>query len=144
MKTVIVNPYRVSRSAAFTRLILLAVTLLACLTACNKDKDEVAPAAPFAGRYEAVRNDDDKYTMTVENKGGSRFQIHNFANFLYVPLEAKAAGDKLIIPAQSFPSGKKQLTISGSATLVNDELHIEYTASGFANYEASITAKRKP
>jgi hypothetical protein len=146
MKTIIANHrYRVSHCAAWIRLLLLAVMLLACLTACNKDKDAVAPAAPFAGRYDAQKQDESRYTMTLENKDGARFQIQNFADFLYVPLEATAAGDKLTIPTQSFASSSgKKLTISGTATLVNDELRIEYTASGFANYEDSIVAKRKP
>jgi hypothetical protein len=145
MKTIVTNP-RVSAWAARVRLALLTVALLTGAVACNKsDQEEVAPAAPFAGKYEAEKSNNAKYTMTVESKGGSRFHILNFGGFLNAPLEATATGTELTIPTQTFTnSNGKQLILTGKATLVSDELHIAYSVAGFTAYEADIVAKRKP
>jgi hypothetical protein len=145
MKTTFMTPFRASVLVVRTRFFLLAVALLAGVTACKEDKEEITPAAPFAGKYEAVKSGNTPYTMTVESTGGNRFRILNFAGFLNAPLEATAAGTDLTIPTQTFTNANgKRLIITGKATLAGDELQIEYNVAGFTAYEAEIVAKRKP
>ncbi len=124
----------------------MAWVLLSLLfvTACNKDKEEVSPVAPFEGSYEAFKSNNQKYTMTIEKKGGNAFAIKNFAGFLNAPLDATAAGTLITIPTQTFTnSNGKQLILSGTGNLENDELKIQYSVRGFTEYDSDLVAKRK-
>jgi hypothetical protein len=107
-----------------------------------------APVAAFAGQYLVVEPSE-TYTIKIENKGGSNFQISEFGGFLNVPVKATAEGSMLKIAAQTFknPSGKS-ITVVGSGVLStknskDDTITFQYTVSGFANYDGDFTGTRK-
>lgn len=127
-------------------LVILSVSFI--LTSCSKDKDMGAPSTPFAGQYLVV-DDTETYTLKVENKGGSNFQIIEFGGFLNAPVKAVAEGNTLKIPSQTFtnPNGNK-LTVVGTGVLStknskDDQITFQYTVSGFANYSGDFTGMRK-
>jgi hypothetical protein len=123
--------------------VVLSITL--ALASCSK-KDSVAsaPAAPFAGQYLVV-DEDETYTLQIESTGGSNFQIKNFGGFMNVPVKATATGTSLNIPSQTFknPNGHS-LTVSGTGSLVSDNtIKINYSVSGFANYSGDLEGTRQ-
>ncbi|QNF33872.1 hypothetical protein HUW51_14500 [Adhaeribacter swui] len=113
------------------------------LSACKNDKDEVAPAGAFAGKYTAEDSSSDTYIMTIEKKEGNKLIIHNFGGFMYVPIQATASGNNLTIPKQTFKESHFELTLKGTGNLAGDNLQIHYEASGSTNYEEDIWAVRK-
>jgi hypothetical protein len=133
----------------FRNISLVVLSFGLFLASCSKDKDIVAsPAAAFTGQYHVV-DDTETYTLKIESKGGSNFQIREFGGFLNVPLNAVADGNTLNIPKQSFtnPSGKT-LTVVGKGVLTtkskkDDTITFQYTVSGFANYDGDFTGTRK-
>lgn len=137
------------KSVSFLRnisLFILSASII--LTSCSKDKDMGAPVASFAGQYH-VADDTETYTLKVENKGGSNFQIIEFGGFLNAPLKAVAEGNTLKIPSQTFknPNGNS-LTVVGTGVLStktskDDTITFQYTVSGFANYSGDFTGTRK-
>lgn len=137
------------KSSSFLRnTFLLFLSTSFFLSSCSKDKDMGAPVAAFAGQYLVVEPSE-TYTIKIENKGGSNFQISEFGGFLNVPIKATAEGNLLKIAAQTFknPSGKS-ITVVGSGVLStknskDDTITFQYTVSGFANYDGDFTGTRK-
>lgn len=127
--------------------VLLTITL-AFASCSKKDADVSTPSAPFAGNYLVVE-EDETYTLKIENTGGNNFQIKNFGGFMNVPVKAVGTGNSLSIPTQTFknPNGNT-LTVSGSATLItkgtkDDTIKMIYTVSGFANYSGDFEGARQ-
>ena len=128
-------------------LTVLSVSFL--LVACSKKDDQATvPTAPFAGSY-VVTDDDDSYTLKIENTGGNNFNIRGFGGFLNVPLKSVAEGKTLKIPSQTFtnPSGKS-ITIVGNGTLStkntpDDMISFQYDLTGYAAHSGSFVAIRK-
>ena len=129
----------------FTFVLLTITALVSC---SKKDSDVSIPSAPFAGNYLVVE-DDETYTLKIENTEGNNFQIREFGGFMNVPVKASANGSTLTIPAQTFtnPSGKS-LTITGTGTLItkgakDDTIKFTYSVSGFANYSSDFEGARQ-
>jgi len=127
-------------------LLLLSTSFF--LSSCSKDKDIAAPAVSFAGQYHVV-DDNETYTLKVENKGGNNFQIIEFGGFLNAPLKAVAEGNTLKIPSQTFknPNGNT-LTVVGTGVLStknskDDTITFQYSVTGFANYNGDFAGTRK-
>lgn len=129
-------------------LILLSFSFV--LASCSKDNDDTAPAqgSEFVGQY-LVIEPSETYTLQIESKGGSNFQIREFGGFLNAPLNAVAEGNSLKIPSQTFknPSGKS-ITITGTGVLStkakkNDTIKFDYKVTGFTQYESDFEGTRK-
>lgn len=129
-------------------LFLLSFSLV--LASCSKDKDDTAPAqgSEFVGQYLVV-TPSETFTLGIEHKGGSNYNITEFAGFLNVPLKAVAEGNSLKIPSQTFknPSGKS-ITITGTGVLStkakqNDTVKFDYKVTGFTQYESDFEGTRK-
>jgi hypothetical protein len=129
-------------------LILLSFTVV--LASCSKSKDDVVPVqgAAFVGQYVVV-DPSETYTLQIDSKGGSNFQIREFGGFLNAPLNAVADGNSLKIPSQTFtnPSGKS-ITITGKGVLStkakkDDTIKFDYKVSGWQNYESDFEGTRK-
>lgn len=129
-------------------LILLSFTMV--LASCSKSKDDVAPVqgAAFVGQYVVV-DPSETYTLQIDSKGGSNFQIKEFGGFLNAPLNAVADGSSLKIPAQTFtnPSGKS-ITITGKGVLstkakTDDTIKFDYKVTGWQNYDGDFEGTRK-
>lgn len=127
--------------------VLLTITL-ALVSCSKKDSDVSVPSAPFAGNYLVVE-EDETYTLKIENTSGNNFQIREFGGFMNVPVKASANGNTLSIPSQTFtnPSGKS-LTITGTGTLItkgskDDTIKFTYSVSGFANYSGDFEGARQ-
>lgn len=127
-------------------LILLSFTLL--LASCSKSKDDVpVQGGEFIGQYLVVESE--TYTLRIDSKGGSNFQIVEFGGFLNKPLNAVADGNTLKIPSQTFtnPNGKS-ITITGKGVLStkakkDDTLKFEYKVTGWQEYESDFEGTRK-
>jgi hypothetical protein len=96
-----------------------------------------------------VVEDDETYTLKIENAGGSNFQIREFGGFLNVPLKANGNGNTLHIPSQTFtnPSGKS-ITIVGTGTLStksskDDTITFEYSLTGYGAHNGSFVGTKK-
>lgn len=132
----------------FRNTLMAFFSLSIAFASCSKSKDEPASVAPFAGQY-AVENDDDDFTLIVNKKGGNDYELIEFGGFLNVPLKAKANGNELQIPTQTFTNGNgKSITISGKGYLItksapNDGIRFEYSVSGYANYDSDFEGSRK-
>ena len=129
-------------------LILLSFTVV--LASCSKSKDDVVPVqgAAFVGQYVVV-DPSETYTLQIDSKGGSNFQIREFGGFLNAPLNAVADGNSLKIPSQTFtnPSGKS-ITITGKGVLStkakkDDTIKFDYKVTGWQNYEGDFEGTRK-
>ena len=127
---------------------LLSFTLL--LASCSKNKEDVIPVqgAAFAGQYVVV-DPSETYTLQIESKGGSNFQIKEFGGFLNAPLNAMVEGNTLKIPSQTFknPNGKS-ITITGKGVLStkvkkDDTVKFEYKVTGWTEYESDFEGTRK-
>jgi hypothetical protein len=127
---------------------LFSFTLL--LASCSKSKDDVVPVqgAAFVGQY-LVIEPSETYTLQLESKGGSNFQIKEFGGFLNAPLNAVIDGNALKIPSQTFtnPSGKS-ITVTGKGVLStkakkDDTIKFEYKVTGFTEYESDFEGTRK-
>ena len=137
------NSFAISRSIS---LFFLSLTFV--FASCSKSKDR-APVrgAEFIGQYQVV--DDETYTLIIENKGGSNFQIKEFGGFLNVPLNAVLDGGALKIPAQTFTNANgKSITITGKGVLStktkkDDTIKFEYKVTGFTEYESDFEGTRK-
>jgi hypothetical protein len=128
---------------------LLIISLSLTILSCSKNGDSVAPAntANYAGNYVVV-DDDETYTLQIENKGGNNFQIREFGGFLNAALKAVANGSTLTIPTQTFtnPNGNS-ITITGTGNLTtkdskDDTITFEYTLSGFGAHTGSFQGVR--
>ena len=129
-------------------LLLLSASLV--LASCSKDNDDniSSQGSAFVGKYLVV-DPSETYTIEISHKGGSNFQIKEFAGFLNVPLNAVQSGNALNIPAQTFtnPSGKS-ITITGTGVLStkakkDDTIKFDYKVAGFTNYESDFEGTRK-
>jgi len=110
----------------------------------------VAPVqgAAFVGQYVVV-DPSETYTLQIDSKGGSNFQIREFGGFLNAPLNAVVDGNSLNIPSQTFtnPSGKS-ITITGKGVLStkakkDDTIKFDYKVTGWQNYEGDFEGTRK-
>ena len=129
-------------------LVLLSFTLI--LASCSKSKDDTAPVqgAEFIGQYLVV-DPSETYTLQIDSKGGSSFQIKEFGGFLNVPLNASVNGNTLTIPSQTFknPNGKS-ITITGKGVLStkvkkDDTIKFDYKVTGWQEYESDFEGTRK-
>lgn len=130
-------------------LFFLSFTLI--LASCSKSKDDntiPAQGAAFVGQYVVV-DPSETYTLQIESKGGSNFQIKEFGGFLNAPLNAKLEGNTLKVPAQTFtnPSGKS-ITITGTGVLStkskkDDTIKFDYKVTGWQEYESDFEGTRK-
>lgn len=133
----------------FKNISFLFISFSLLFASCSKDNDSPSvPVAGFAGQY-LVEDETETYTLKIENKGGSNFQIHEFGGFLNVALNAVANGNTLNIPSQTFtnPSGKS-ITITGTGTLStksvkDDTIKFEYSVTGYTSYESDFKGIRK-
>ena len=134
----------------FRNLSFLLLSFSLFLASCSKSKDDTIPVqgAAFVGQYLVVEPSE-TYTLQIESKGGSNFQIKEFGGFLNVPLNAVSEGNALKIPAQTFknPNGKS-LTVSGTGVLStknkkDDTIKFQYKVTGFTEYESDIEGTRK-
>jgi hypothetical protein len=128
--------------------VVLAFGLLLFASCSKKDHDTSLASASFAGSYMVI-DDDETYTLKIENTGGNNFQIREFGGLLNVPLKANGNGNSLHIPSQTFtnPSGKS-ITIVGTGTLStkdskDDTITFEYSLTGYGAHNGSFTGKRK-
>jgi hypothetical protein len=129
-------------------LFFLSFSLL--LASCSKSKDDSVPAqgAAFVGQYLVV-DPSETYTLLIENKGGSNFQIKEFGGFLNVPLNAVLEGNSLKVPSQTFTNGSgKSITITGTGFLQtkakkDDTIRFDYKVTGWQNYESDFEGTRK-
>jgi hypothetical protein len=89
------------------------------------------------------------YTLQIESKGGSNFQIKEFGGFLNAPLNAVLDGNTLKVPAQTFTNpGGKAITITGKGGLStkvkkDDTIKFEYKVTGWQEYESDFEGTRK-
>lgn len=108
------------------------VAVLLLLSSCKDDGDETSPdvakltgtyAVSETNMYDAV----DNYTITIKkSKGGeTNIEINNFGGFMYVPVKGTIQGNTLTIPSQTF-TANSTIKISGSGTLIGNELQFEY------------------
>lgn len=129
-------------------LFLLSFTLV--LASCSKSKDDTVPVqgAAFVGQYVVV-DPSETYTLQIDSKGGSNFQIKEFGGFLNTPLNAVVDGNSLKIPAQTFTNpGGKSITIAGKGILStkvkkDDTVKFEYKVTGWQDYEGDFEGTRK-
>ena len=128
-----------------TYLISAFVFSVLVLTSCSKDKDEGPDTrAQFIGSYmveERFTDDDeiiDTYNLQIEAGDGSQdLKIHNFADYMLVPVAGKTNGQKFTIPNQPFTEGALTVTISGQGEVNGNTLEFTYrrildnSSSGF-------------
>ncbi len=137
----------VTNSSFLRNLSLAVLSLSLVFTSCSKNKDKVA-GREFVGSYTVVE-DDETYTLTIESKGGNNYAVKNFGGFMYIPVEAKAEGGQLKIPAQTFKNSSGfEITVSGNAVLStkskkDDTINFNYAVSGDANYTSDFEGTRK-
>ena len=139
------HSFSISRNRS---LFFLLFTLL--LASCSKSKDDSVPpqGAAFVGQY-IVTDPSETYTLQIESKGGSNFQIKEFGGFLNVPLNAVLAGSTLKVPAQTFTNGSgKSITITGTGVLQtkakkDDTIKFDYKVTGWQDYESDFEGTRK-
>ncbi len=134
----------------FRNISLILLSFTAVLASCSKSKDDVVPVqgTAFAGQYVVV-DPSETYTLQIDSKGGSNFQIKEFGGFLNAPLNAVVDGNSLKIPSQTFtnPSGKS-ITITGKGVLStkakkDDTIKFDYKVTGWQNYEGDFEGTRK-
>ncbi|HZI52144.1 MAG TPA: hypothetical protein VFD56_00465 [Chitinophagaceae bacterium] len=139
------HSFSIIRNISF---LLLSFSLV--LASCSKDKDDNVSqqGSAFVGKYLVV-DPSETYTIEIAHKGGSNFQIKEFAGFLNAPLNAVLNGSSLNIPSQTFtnPNGKS-ITITGTGVLStkakkDDTIKFDYKVSGFTNYESDFEGTRK-
>ena len=129
-------------------LFFLFFTLL--LASCSKSKDDSVPpqGAAFIGQYVVV-DPSETYTLQIESKGGSNFQIKEFGGFLNAPLNAVLEGSALKVPSQTFTNGSgKSITITGTGVLStkakkDDTVKFTYKMTGWQNYDGDFEGIRK-
>jgi len=139
------HSFSISRNIS---LFILSFTLL--LASCSKSKDDTVPAqgSEFVGQY-VVSDPSETYTLQIESKGGSNFQIKEFGGFLNVPLNAVLNGSELKVPSQTFTNGSgKSITITGTGVLStkakkDDTIKFDYKVTGWQNYESDFEGTRK-
>lgn len=138
MKTNTFSPAVSTKTISFNSLSPLAIincvfiAALLMLSSCKDDDDETSPdvakltgtyAVSETNMYDAV----DNYTITIKgSKGGAtNIEINNFGGFMYVPVKGTIVGTTLTIPSQTF-TANSTIKISGSGTLIGNELQFEY------------------
>ena len=139
------HSFSISRNRS---LFFLFFTLL--LASCSKSKDDSVPpqGAAFVGQY-IVADPSETYTLQIESKGGSNFQIKEFGGFLNVPLNAVLEGSTLKVPSQTFTNGSgKSITITGTGVLQtkakkDDTIKFDYKVTGWQDYESDFEGTRK-
>jgi hypothetical protein len=139
------HSFSISRNRS---LFFLFFTLL--LASCSKSKDDSVPpqGSAFIGQYVVV-DPSETYTLQIESKGGSNFQIKEFGGFLNVPLNAVLDGSTLKVPSQTFTNGSgKSITITGTGVLQtkakkDDTIKFDYKVTGWQNYESDFEGTRK-
>ena len=134
----------------FRNIFLFFLSFTLILASCSKSKDDTVPAqgSAFVGQYVVV-DPSETYTLQIESKGGSNFQIKEFGGFLNSPLNAVLDGSTLKVPAQTFtnPSGKS-ITITGTGVLStkakkDDTIKFDYKVTGWQEYESDFEGTRK-
>lgn len=133
----------------FSKLSLVLISFTLLLASCSKSKNDTVPVqgSEFIGQYLVV--DNETYTLIIENKGGSNFQIKEFGGFLNVPLKAVAEGNALNIPSQTFKnSNGKSITITGKGVLStkskkDDTIKFDYKVTGWQEYDGDFEGVRK-
>jgi len=139
------HSFSISRNISFFLL-----SSLLFLASCSKSKDDAVPAqgAAFVGQYLVV-DPSETYTLQIESKGGSNFQIKEFGGFLNAPLNAVLDGGTLKVPSQTFtnPNGKS-ITITGTGVLAtkvkkDDTIKFDYKVTGWQEYESDFEGTRK-
>lgn len=133
----------------FSKLSLVLISFTLLLASCSKSKNDTVPVqgSEFIGQYLVV--DNETYTLIIENKGGSNFQIKEFGGFLNVPLKAVAEGNALKIPSQTFKnSNGKSITITGKGVLStkskkDDTIKFDYKVTGWQEYDGDFEGVRK-
>jgi hypothetical protein len=137
MKTNTLSPARVTKpisSNSLSPLAMINCLFLAALLLMGscKDDDETSPdVAKLAGTYAVTETNMydavDNYTITIKkSKGGeTNIEINNFGGFMYVPVKGTIQGNSLTIPSQTF-TANSTIKISGSGTLIGNELQFEY------------------
>jgi hypothetical protein len=139
------HSFSISRNIS---LFILSFTLL--FASCSKSKDDSVPAqgAAFVGQY-IVTDPSETYTLQIESKGGSNFQIKEFGGFLNAPLNAVLEGSALKVPSQTFTNGNgKSITITGTGVLStkakkDDTVKFTYKMTGWQNYDGDFEGTRK-
>jgi hypothetical protein len=139
------HSFSISRTIS---LFFLSLTVL--LASCSKSKDDNVPpqGAAFIGQYVVV-DPSETYTLQIESKGGSNFQIKEFGGFLNAPLNAVLDGSTLKVPAQTFTNGSgKSITITGTGVLStkakkDDTIKFDYKVTGWQEYESDFEGTRK-
>lgn len=137
----------VTRSSFLRNISLAVLSLSVVFASCSKNNDKVV-GSEFVGSY-SVQDDDETYTVTIESKGGNKYQIKNFGGFMYVPIDATADGGQLKVPSQTFKNSSGfEITISGAGVLStkskkDDTVIFNYTVSGDANYKSDFEGTRK-
>jgi len=131
----------------FALVIMLAVLTLA---SCSDDDKATEPDTrqQFVGTYivkdiSASSGYNYEYSVNISMGSKGDLEISNFGDVMNVPVKAKAKGNQLIIPSQTFknPSGKT-LTVTGSGTLASNVLTFNYTTAGYIDYTGNCTAEK--
>jgi len=80
------HSFSIFRNLSFS---LLSFSLL--LASCSKSKDDTMPvqAAAFVGQYVVVKPSE-TYTLEIESKGGSNFQIKEFGGIFKCSVECSS------------------------------------------------------
>ena len=153
MKTQIKSTRKKIGIADFIMLALLLGVILS-LSSCGKD-DDPKPAKPdtsslFVGTYNVQDESASTknlyfYDIVISNGNGGELNISNFADMFNVPVKATVDGTTLTIKSQTFTnkSSGKQIQVSGSGTIVGDELNFTYTTVGYLDYTGTCKALKK-
>jgi hypothetical protein len=151
MKTQIKSTRKKIGIADFIMLALLLGVILS-LSSCSND-DEPSPAKPdtsslFVGTYNVQDESASTknlyfYDIVISNGNGGELNISNFADMFKVPVKATVDGTTLTIKSQTFTSGDEQMQVSGSGTIVGDELNFTYTTVGYLDYTGTCKAVKK-
>ena len=137
MKTNTLSPAIVTKVISFNslsplKMISCLFIALLFLSSCKDDDETTSPdVAKLSGTYnvsETNKYDDvDTYTITIKKSkdGAANVEISNFGGFMYVPVKGAIQGNSFTIPSQTF-TANSTIKISGSGTLIGNELQFEY------------------
>jgi hypothetical protein len=152
MKTQIKSTWKKIGIADFIMFALL-FGIVFSLTSCGSD-DEVKPAKPdtsslFVGTYD-VQDESAAtkylyfYSIGISKGAEGELYISNFADMLNVPVKATVDGTTLTIKSQTFKnSSGKQIEVSGSGSIVGEELNFTYKTTGYLDYTGTCKALKK-
>ena len=152
MKTQIKSTWKKIGIADFIMFALL-LGIVFSLTSCGSD-DEVKPTKPetssqFVGAYD-VQDESIAtkylyfYSIVISDGSNGELNISNFADLFKVPVKATVNGTTLTIKSQTFTnSSGKQITVSGSGSIVGEELNFTYTTVGYLDYTGTCKALKK-